>query len=186
MTAQQDFYGKLTALATLCSNFVLSRDLISIYDSALSSLGYERAARAVEHVILTRNSRDPFPSVRELRSVVDPEQEPADGAAMISAAIFGAVSRIGPYNTQAAREALGEVAWKVVQSEGGWQTLCEAVRFDNATTYKAQWRRLAEALLRSKESSAVREAIATGTPHPLNLPIEPGANSLLKRIAETP
>lgn len=178
MTPRQDFLGKLTALASVCPNFTLSRELIAVYDQALSALGYERAARAVEHAILTRSSRDPFPSVKDLRAVIEPEASPEDGAAMIVAAIFGAISRLGPYNATAARASLGETAWRVVQSEGGWETLCESVTYDNATTHKAQWRRLAEAFLRKGESQAVREAIDNGGPHPLMVP----ATGLLKRI----
>lgn len=170
MTPQQEFYAKLTALAALCPGFVLSPEIIAIYDQALAALGYPQASRALEHVILTRNSRDPFPSVKEIRAVVIPEEDPEDGAAVIASQIYGCIGSIGPYAASSARRVLGDVAWRVVQMEGGWETLCEAVNYDNATTHKAQWRKLAAALLRREEGARVMEAIESGNPHPLKLP----------------
>lgn len=184
MSAQEAFYTRLTALAALCSGFTLTPDLIDIYDRGLADLGYELAGSAIEQVILGRSSRDPFPSVKEIRAAACPEERPEDAAALIVARIYGAIASIGPYNAASARRTIGDTGWEIVQAEGGWSTLCESVTYDNAPTHKAQWRRLAEAMVRRKEIRArTTELEHRSSDAVLKLP---KLNSLLERIGDKP
>lgn len=114
----------------------------------LSPLGYDRLAIALDETINRRRSRDPFPSVREIREILEPEARPEDEAAEIASRIVRVVARIGPYREAAARDALGPLGWDIVQRQGGWMTVCEMLSYDNLPQLQAQWRRLAEARIR--------------------------------------
>lgn len=159
MTPQEAFYTKLTALAGMCPHFTLTPEIIRLYDEHLVSLGYDKASQALNQLIVSRNSRDPFPSIKEIRAIVEPEENPEDHASIIASSIFGAIARIGPYRSDQAREYLGEIAWRVVTSEGGWESVCQIVTDDNAGMFKSQWRKLALALIHRKSIFETRDAI---------------------------
>lgn len=150
---EQEFIAKLTGLAHLCG-FTLTPEVISLYDQHLGELGYADAARAIDRIIVERRSRDPFPSVKEIREVIRPELRPEDEASEVVGRIVGLVSRAGPYANGVA-DALGPIAWEIVCEEGGWVTVCELLTYDNMPTLKAQWRRAAEAKLRRRSMSIV-------------------------------
>lgn len=151
MTDREEFFTKLTALAGMVSNFALTPTIVALYDQSLSPLGYEPLSRALDQIIMNRSSRDPFPSISEIRKVVEPEVSERDDAVTVSSLIYKAVAKVGPYQAALAREAIGEIGWLIVEREGGWMAVCESVTFDNAGMYKAQWRDMALSIInRSK------------------------------------
>ena len=82
MTEREEFFTKLTALAGMVSNFVLTPAIVALYDQSLSPLGYEPLCRALEQIILNRSSRDPFPSIAEIRKLIEPEVSERDDAVL--------------------------------------------------------------------------------------------------------
>ena len=162
MNPRQMFFAKLTGLAQLCG-FCLTRETVALYEQHLSPLGFERVCWALDQSIAARRSRDPLPSIRDLREIVEPGLDPESLALEAAARIAGAVARIGPYDFQHAREFIGPIGWQVVQIEGGWQTVCETLTFDNLGMMKAQWRNLARVQAERKQydyAHAIAEAEA--------------------------
>lgn len=142
--AERDFIARLTALAAMCG-FTLTPELIALYDRNLCASGYPKLVMALDYVIVNRKSRDPFPSIKEIRDLVAPESDPEVEAIEAAGRIVQAVTRVGPYQTEKAREFIGELGWLVVQREGGWQTVCQILTDDNIGILKAQWRQMAKA-----------------------------------------
>lgn len=88
-----------------------------------------------------------FPLPSELLNRITPVKLVADESNEIVAAIFSAIrSYGGRYNINAARENLGEIAWRVVENFGGWERICTCEEGD-ANTMRAQLRNHAQAVL---------------------------------------
>lgn len=151
MNAQREFYGKITGLAVMCG-FGLTPEVIGLYDKHLSALGYEALCRALDEIIVSRRSRDPFPSIAEIRERIEPKIDPESEAIEAANRIYQAVCRISPYESEYAKAHIGELGWQVVLREGGWMSLVESITdYEQVGTRKAQWRQLAKALyLRAK------------------------------------
>jgi hypothetical protein len=145
--SQKMFYAKLTGLAGMVPGFTLKPEMIDLYDQHLGLLGYERVCKALDRIIIERNSRDPFPSIKEIRTIIDPELDPDQEAMVIASRIVGTVSRVGPYQPELARQSIGDVGWKIVQSEGGWENVCQTLTYENQGMLKAQWRNLAKTFI---------------------------------------
>ena len=152
---QKFFYAKLTGLAGMVQGFTLKVETIELYDQHLGPLGYDRVCTALDRIIVERSSRDPFPSIKEIRMIVDPELDPDQEAMVIASRITGAVARIGPYQSALARNMIGEVGWRIVQSEGGWENICQTLTYENQGTLKAQWRNLAKTFIDRGEGLSV-------------------------------
>lgn len=155
MSQQKFFYAKLTGLAAMIPNFTLIEEVIELYDQHLGPLGYDRVCKALDRIIVERSSRDPFPSIKEIRTIIDPELDPDQEAMVIASKIAGAVARIGPYNSELARSMIGEAGWQVVQCEGGWENICQTLTYENQSTLKAQWRNLAKTFISRAESNVL-------------------------------
>ena len=134
----------------------LPDQVLSLYVEDLADLPYASVARAIGEARRDpKTTRCPLPS--QVRSRVVPQEDPEGEATLVASDIVGAVSRIGPYRAEAARRALGPVAWQVVEMEGGWESLCRNLTYDTLGTFKAQARKLAEVLIRrgvGKETEA--------------------------------
>lgn len=146
MTPRQAFLTRMTALAQMVPNFSLTRELLLIYENQLKDVGYEKLVHSLDKIIGERSSRDPFPSVKEIRETVEPRLNIDSEAAIIANQIVEAIARCGPYTTP----LFDPIAKRIVQMEGGWQNVCEMITNSNLATYKAQWRNLAKALLEEK------------------------------------
>jgi hypothetical protein len=154
MTGREEFFTRLTALACMVQNFTLDETVVAIYDRALAPLGYKNVAEALDEIISERNSRDPFPSIKEIKAKILPELDLEAEAALIASTIVGAVSKFGPYRLKEARHILGEVAWAIVETEGGWENICLSLTNDNLGILKAQWRNLAKTFLNRRSVGA--------------------------------
>lgn len=144
MNPQQAFFVRLTALAGMCQ-FTLTPEVLALYDRNLSALGYDRVVAALDEVITRRRSRDSFPSIRDIREIIQPDADPESEALEAVGRIVHAISRVGPYRTKEAREYIGELGWAVVQRDGGWEQVCNVLTDENIGTMKAQWRQMAMA-----------------------------------------
>lgn len=180
MNPQQEFYTKLIGLAGMVPHFTLTKETIGLYDQHLEPLGYERVCSALDRLILERDSRDPFPSIKDIRMVIDPELDPDQEAVVIASRISGAVARVGPYQVELAKQMVGDVGWKIVQCEGGWENVCQTLTYENQSTLKAQWRNLAKTFLsRSHENYF-------GLPGPKTKGLESFGNVLTRLIDSKP
>ena len=147
MSPRDKFLKRLQVLAKLCRDESVV-DVLDLYDRVFAKVGYMEGAVAVEKVILERNSRDPFPSIAELRRAAVNQPEEIDIANECAGKIFEAITKCGWNAPDKAREFMGDIAWRLVGQFGGWLTLCESIGPKNATTYRAQFRDSALASIR--------------------------------------
>ena len=140
----------------------LSEMRLELYCQALSGITRQELVRAAGEVM-----RDPkvmrFPLPAVLLERIRPAANPEHDALEASSRIVQAISDYGWTNPGPARAFIGELGWRVVEREGGWETLCEKVRSEQIPTYRAQWRESAKAI----QARAQRgELGAPGLPEP--------------------
>lgn len=96
---------------------------------------------------------DQFPSIRQLLDLAGKtEQSDEDKAREVGERIWGAICKHGSLRINL-EEVLGPIGAEVVKIQGGWQSICDIATYDNGPTLKAQWRGLAEVLIRKGASS---------------------------------
>lgn len=82
-----------------------------------------------------------------------------DEALECSNRLVEAISKYGWCNPARARNFIGELGWRIVEREGGWENICRSVQsYDELGMRKAQWRELAAATLRRGERGADQTA----------------------------
>lgn len=145
----QDELRQLKALYVATALYFDQRlpdQVLALYCEDLADLPFTSVAKAIGDARRDpKTTRCPLPSV--IRTRLQPESDPESEAILIASNIVGAVSRVGPYNTAAAHRSLGPVAWQVVQMEGGWESVCQNLTYENMGMLKAQWRNLAKVLI---------------------------------------
>jgi hypothetical protein len=62
--------------------------------------------------------------------------------------LIEAMHKYGYTNPERAKAHMGDLAWHIVEREGGWTNLCQRVQSDDLPTLKAQFREFAAATLR--------------------------------------
>jgi len=104
----------------------LTPEIVGLYDKNLSDLGYEKLNDALDEILVSRNSRDPFPSIREIRDKFEPTLTVEQGAQDLITRAIEAVSMYGYNNPEDAKIYLGEIAWRSLPGESGWKEFCMA------------------------------------------------------------
>jgi hypothetical protein len=88
-----------------------------------------------------------FPSPNQLREKLTGAVGEKALASRAADLIVEALEKDGAPNRDRARERMGELAWAVVESQGGWDAIGrQAVSYEAIRTLKAQWRDSAMAL----------------------------------------
>lgn len=72
----------------------------------------------------------------------------------VAGRIITAINRFGAYGWKEAKEYIGEVGEKVVETQGGWGALCE-LKTDEVNTRQAQLRDLARSMLEKSKVSEI-------------------------------
>lgn len=152
MSKQSEIMKLIAALGEYYDK-ALTPTQLAMYADDLKMLEPEQLGQAI---VTYRN--DPrnhfFPLPVKLKSMIGLALNPDDEAVQISGRILSAIASIGPYQSEKAREAIGDVGWQVVQAEGGWQMICE-VQTDDIPIRKAQWRNLAKSFCERQMRSSV-------------------------------
>lgn len=120
----------------------VQRHQVEMYAKALEDLSLDQLAYAIDAV---QKSSKFFPMPAELREIALGSAK--DEALEAANRIVEALHRFGWTNPDKAKEYVGELAWRVVEREGGWKNICK-VESDDLGILKAQWRELAAATLR--------------------------------------
>jgi len=143
MSKQAEIMKLIAALAEYYDK-VLSPGQLKAYTEDLMCL---EPAQLSQAVLTYRNDprHDRFPLPVKLKAMVGAVMDPESEGVQIAGRILAAITQIGPYQAQRARESIGEIGWQVVQMEGGWMQLCE-IQTDDIPIRKAQWRQLAKSL----------------------------------------
>lgn len=152
----------------------VTRDFIAYYDERLRKHGYEKLC-----VVLQQFADDPkrFPTIRDIEDrlgvgELSDEAKGRDAAARIAAAVgkFGSICGHDPDKLARIREYMGDLAWAIVNAQGGWNQICEVLTPQNTPTHTAQWRELAIAYCAKGRAGNVDEP--PGLPGPVAEAIE--------------
>lgn len=171
---RKDFLARLALIAEVTGK-VPSNELIAFYEKSLADLGYPALCTALEKLMIERNDRDPFPSVKTIRELIRPAANPEHDAIEAANRIVEAMERFGWPNPRDARAFIGELGWLVVEREGGWESVCEKGVYSKLPMLKAQWRELAKSL----HGRAQR-----GDDSPPQLPASSGPGAIVHSLAE--
>ena len=129
-------------------NKPLTADQIDMYSEDLLVLSPEELTFAVKKY-RTIESNTFFPLPAALIALVRPkENTDLDIAREVSARIIESVSRFGSYRIKDAKKYIGELGWKVVERQGGWNTVCSELNEDNKATRQAQMRDLTLSIMK--------------------------------------
>lgn len=143
---EERFWKLMGGLSKLCRT-ELDEETIGLYDQVLvAEFGYARVCDALQKVIMERDSRDAFPSIKEIRAILDPQADTESAAVMAANVICERVALDGWTNSDRAKERMGPLAWRVVQLCGGWPQVCSMLNEKNMTQMRAQFRDAAKAL----------------------------------------
>lgn len=123
-------------------------EILRMYAEDLSDLDYPAVNRALETYRRDpRNKTMPMPS--QIREKLTPQVDHESVAREIAARIGGAITKFGWASSDRAREYIGEIGWRIVETRGGWTNLCQnhGVTID-PTAFEAQVREQAKAAVK--------------------------------------
>lgn len=142
------FFAALQALAAHTGTD-LNEMALTWYDEALSRFGYEKLCHLCKEFYgeLEPGKRN-MPTIKQfLEKLGHAPSDPKALAKEVAGRIVSAVSKHGHPNLEAAKEYIGDVGWRVVEMQGGWAEVCDTLTYNNKTTFQAQCRDLAQALM---------------------------------------
>ena len=151
---QTDFLNRLGMLAKV-TEFHLTKEWVALYDRALSKFGYDKAAAAVEAAIMERRGNERMPSIGDLVQRCAPQVLDADTAVEVAGRIWGAISKFGWSDPLGARDWIGEVGWHIIETNGGWQSICATAQAKDVGTWRAQLRDHAAAAIRRHKAGVL-------------------------------
>lgn len=130
----------------------LTKNQISMYSEDLECLTLDELSIAIrKYRNESKNTRFPLPSAL-VALVRQPPVEPRDAGVETATRIIAAIKKHGyvwclqggfaPHSTfqEAVISELGELAWNVIQLDGGWSSICEFSSEENNGTLHAQLR----------------------------------------------
>lgn len=163
MDDEFEFHKQLNILAKIC-NFELDEQIIGIYDNALCSYGYSRVAKALSDVVVTRKSRDQFPSVAEVKQLLDKCVSSDTTAEDVVARILSAHSKHGytwpdTYHydgfksfPSALMATCTDLGYEIITRLGGYSRLCWLMNNSDPGVVRAQLRRLALSVIEQMQN----------------------------------
>ncbi|WP_186650303.1 hypothetical protein [Fluviispira vulneris] len=99
----------------------LSENFIKSWLKSCIKLGEKKAMYALGEIYKKAKQGYQIPSIFEFEQLAESETEPS---MQIAERIIKGMSTIGAYNNDKAKEFIGDIGWKIVQKNGGWQELC--------------------------------------------------------------
>jgi hypothetical protein len=135
------YYGK----TDLSKEQVIS--YINVIIKYYADQGLEKIISAIDSYILDSKNKFLF-SPATLRPYLFPELSTETKSIEVASRLTSAVRKFGYSNPGEARAYVGELGWKIVERNGGWQPLCENLGVSiPVTTFQAQARETAKALI---------------------------------------
>jgi len=122
----------------------LAPEVIGMMAEDLADLPYSQVRD--NYTAYRRNPKNrAMPLPAQIRDLVAPEIDDDTLARDAASRIIQAISKYGYINPVQAREFMGNVAWSVVERQGGWVNICESFMIANTGIWQAQFRDLARA-----------------------------------------
>lgn len=151
----------------------IADSVIAMHVEDLDDLDFEKVVQGYK--LYRRNPKNKFPPLpAAIRDLIIPaedrDRDDSDDGRFVAAKILQAIKQFGFYRASEASRFMGELAWEVVQMQGGWQTLC-MMEQDEIGIQQAQWRELASSLTRRARSgrSHTLPSLESKKPEPVGL-----------------
>lgn len=123
-----------------------------------------------------------MPKGSELAKMFNTTADPKSDANEAASLIWDSIGRFGRYNHHEARDHMGELAWEIVQRDGGWSRICENVTNDMKGTLKAQWREMGLGLIDKSQKGILGKRPSLPGPQIKSLPGAKSIGQILKEI----
>ncbi|WP_397602124.1 hypothetical protein [Silvanigrella sp.] len=99
----------------------LSENYIKSWLKSCIKLGEKKALFALGEIYKKAKQGYMIPSIFEFEQLAESETEPS---LQIAERIVRGMQLFGAYKNEEAKEYVGELGWKIVQNNGGWQEMC--------------------------------------------------------------
>lgn len=159
--AEREFFQLMETLGSITSTN-LNEFVVNLYLEALKPYGLEKVNRALMTYMMDLDKYSKIPTIRAIKIKmgavkISKDLQAKETAAKILSAIskFGYSVSLNDVKLDDIKKYVGVIGWRVVELQGGWNTICESVTNVNKPTYQAQWRDLALSL--SEQEQKVME-----------------------------
>jgi len=153
---ERDFFQLLETLGSITST-QLNEFVINLYFEALNPFGLDKVNKVLMAYMMDLDQYGKMPTIRAIKIklgvvAVSKELQSKEVSAKILSAIskFGYTVSVNDTKIDDIKKYVGDIGWKVIDLQGGWNAICESVTNANKSTYQAQWRDLALSVLESK------------------------------------
>lgn len=137
---------KIIILTAVYYGRELTPEVVAMMAEDLTDLPYSQVREA--YATYRRNPKNrAMPLPAQIRDQIAPQIDDDTEARDAAGRIIQAISKYGYNNAGSARTFMGELAWSVVNRQGGWTSLCESFMVANTGIWQAQFRDLAKAQL---------------------------------------
>ncbi|RDB37368.1 MAG: hypothetical protein DCC88_00135 [Spirobacillus cienkowskii] len=119
-----DFEKKCVVLIReICqrSEKTLSENYIKSWLKSCKKLDEKKAINALTQIYRKAKQGYQIPSIYEFEQLANEQEE---SNLFIADKIIQAMSLFGSYKNDDAKKFIGEIGWKIVQKNGGWQNMC--------------------------------------------------------------
>lgn len=141
---EQEFVNALVGIAGLTQS-TLTPETVKLFVRCLEPYGLDRATQAVYKLALKAKPGRGMISAQDILEIICPEQaieiDDDNLGAVVAGRIVGAVRTFGGNNAKEAEKFIGELGWRVIQDNGGWENLCRSLRDDDIMTFESQFRK---------------------------------------------
>ena len=138
-----------------------------IYD--LQDLDFQMCFNALSQY--RKSAKNQFwPKSADIRKLASPELSDESKAEQAAVKIVEAIKKHGWSQPEQARAHMGELAWSVVNSKGGWMTVCENLGSEwDVGTFHAQARQIAKSTIESAKLGILHQPIGLPEPQSENI-----------------
>lgn len=143
---RNEFLKKLYIIANVCEH-ELKKDVAEVYAELLEPFGWHRIEPIMNKFLLEAKINK-FPVPADFMEILNPPLQDSDEGIEVANRIISAIGKYGYTNPEQAKEFMGDIAWAVVESWGGWQHICENFRCDDEGINRAQLRETAKTMIR--------------------------------------
>lgn len=130
----------------------MARPVVMMMVEDLMEYSVDQIKMAVKKYRQDKNNTT-FPIPAKLIAIMNPQTSEGSESIVAATEIINAITNFGWSNAEQAKDYLGELSWRIVETMGGWTYLCENMGSKiQIGTFQAQARDLAKSLIERKKA----------------------------------
>lgn len=147
----------------------ISIEIVKLVVYDLQDLDFQACFNALS--VFRKSAKNQFwPKSADIRKLASPELSDESKAEQAAVKIVEAIKKYGWSQPEQARAHMGELAWNVVLSKGGWLAVCENHGCEwDAGTFHAQARQIAKSTIESAKLGVLNLPIGLPEPNQENI-----------------